>query len=492
MAFTTQIFTFVFMPITFILYYPLWFLQKRWAFLQKFRATDILLILFSLAFYSWTCFDDAFLLLAYIVLVYLFGTLIKHFRHKGLYIQLYNKQGGGGSLSVALIFTLACCALVAITLVHFKCMPIIAPVLEFLFKTPVTASSIIAPLGISFIAFSAISYLADVYNGKADAGNFIDFLLYISLFSKVVSGPIVLWRDYKNQTADISFNRFIDGMTRVMIGFSKKLILADVFGACIASINNTNADAFTVFGSALLYMLQIYYDFSGYSDIAIGLSKMFGFDFEENFNFPYISTSITEFWRRWHISLGRWFREYVYFPLGGSRRGQRATILNIAIVFLLTGIWHGAGWTYILWGAINGICNIIEKLIGTKKLYIKTPKIIKWFFTMFVTFFCWELFRAPDISYALNSIAIMFGIKQPGAFNYTWQYYFDTRIIVLTIIGIIGATVFGIPWVQKIYKKFEETAIGYIITRIFIFAMFVISVLFMVNSTYSPFIYFQY
>ena len=267
--------------------------------------------------------------------------------------------------------------------------------------------------------------------------------------------------------------------------------MADVFGACIASTGDY-VDVVTVWGKAFLYMLQIYFDFSGYSDIALGLSKMFGFEFAENFNFPYLSTSITEFWRRWHISLGRWFREYVYFPLGGSRQGQRKTIINIAVVFLLTGIWHGAGWTYILWGCINGICNIIEKILGKTKLYINTPKVVKWLFTMFITLLCWELFCSSNIKDALTSFSIMFGLKAPTVWAHTWEYYFDLRIIFLSVIGALGATVFGINSVQKAYKKFEKTTIGYIVTRTFIFISFVIAILFMVNSTYSPFIYFQY
>ncbi|MGN0789741.1 MAG: MBOAT family O-acyltransferase, partial [Christensenellales bacterium] len=276
---------------------------------------------------------------------------------------------------------------VVYTLAHFKYSAMLTDLWNYLFKDSKEPKSFVAPLGISFITFSAISYLADIYKGKAESGNLIDCLLYMTFFPKVVSGPIVLWRDFKEQirSKDINFNNFVEGLNRLMIGFAKKLILADTFGACIASATGA-IDIPTAFGVSILFMLQIYYDFSGYSDIAIGLSKMLGIGVKENFNFPYLSTSISDFWRRWHVSLGTWFREYVYIPLGGNRKGTKRTIINIAIVFLLTGIWHGAGWTYILWGAINGFCNIIEKLIADKKFYVKTPTVIKWVLTMAITF----------------------------------------------------------------------------------------------------------
>ena len=348
-------------------------------------------------------------------------------------------------------------------------------------------------MGISFITFSAISYLADIYMGKDKAGNLIDCVLYLVFFPKVVSGPIILWRDFSKQipTRQISLNSITNGVNRIMIGFAKKLIFADTFGACIASAASA-IDVPTAWGIALLYMIQIYYDFSGYSDIAIGLASMLGYTFYDNFNFPYLSLSITEFWRRWHISLGTWFREYIYFPLGGSRRGKKRAIANVAIVFILTGIWHGAGWTYMLWGAINGICNIVEKLVSDKTWYQKTPKIVKWFGTMGVTFFCWELFRFNDMSACTQWFKIMFGLTRFTDISHTWQYYFDLRMIVLVMVAIIGATVFGLPKIQAIYHRSIQKPCVFLIHQIVIIALFVIAILFMVNSTYSPFIYFQY
>ena len=204
---------------------------------------------------------------------------------------------------------------------------------------------------------------------------------------------------------------------------------------------NDQMDGVTAFLVGLLYMLQIYYDFSGYSDVAIGLSKMMGFSIKENFDFPYLSCSITEFWRRWHISLGTWFREYIYFPLGGSRISIKRTFFNIGVVFILTGIWHGAGWTYMLWGILNGVCNIAEKALADNKVYRRVPKIAKWFMTMIITYFAWQLFRAPSGSACLRWFMAFLGTHTAEAIPYTWQYYVDARLVVFVIVGIFGATV---------------------------------------------------
>ena len=491
MVFTTQLFTFAFLPIFLVAYYAIYFLQQKLGFLQKIRAIDWLMIAFSLGFYSWACFDDVFVFLGYIALVYVMGLVIQHTRDRRTGLALTDGEGVTSSLPIALIVTLLFCAVITAILVHFKYLGLVADFWNFLLKDAITPKTIIAPLGISFITFSAVSYLVDIYKGRADAGSPVDCLLYLSFFAKVVSGPIVLWRDFKAQRGSVRLAGVADGVSRVMIGFAKKAILADTFGLCISKAV-TAIDQPTAIGMGLLYMLQIYYDFSGYSDIALGISKMLGFEFNENFNFPYVSTSITEFWRRWHISLGRWFREYIYFPLGGSRCSKARTIVNIAVVFVLTGIWHGAGWTYMLWGAINGLCNIAEKLMADKPIYTRTPAIVKWLLTMVVTFFCWELFRAPTIGDAWHSISTMFGIVRHEDIAYTWQHYFDAQIIVFAVVGILGSTVFGLPRVQAAYGKLVETKGGYILTQAITAALFVVAVLFMVNSTYSPFLYFQY
>lgn len=239
-------------------------------------------------------------------------------------------------------------------------------------------------------------------------------------------------------------------------------------------------------------MLQIYYDFSGYSDIAIGMAKLLGFEFKENFNFPYRSTSISEFWRRWHISLGTWFREYIYIPLGGSRAGKAKTLRNLAIIFALTGFWHGAGWNYILWGVINATFAVTERLVQKKQFYIKTPVFVKYTVTMIVVMMFWQLFRFQNLSDIMAIFTALSGRIPAETIPYTWKYFFDTRIIVLTVTGIAGCTLVGSPKLLALYRILSRTKIGYLIQELILLLMFVIAILFMVNSTYSPFIYFQY
>ena len=478
MGFTSQIFLFVFFPILVAAYYSVYFLSKRSAFLQKLRAVELLLIAVSLVFYAWAYVGGLGFLCLYIAAVYAMGRIT----------QYMMKRGGARYVKL----TAACFWAITVGLLcYFKGWERVWQAWLDLTNSGDTARPILAPLGISFITFSAISYLVDIYKGRAEAGSLIDCALYLSFFAKVVSGPIVLWRDFKGQTPQVSLDNVTDGITRVMIGFAKKTILADTFGYCIAEMA-VQVDVPTAWGAAILYMLQIYYDFSGYSDIAIGLSQMLGLHIKENFNFPYLSTSITEFWRRWHISLGTWFREYVYIPLGGSRKGTVRTLVNIGIVFVLTGIWHGTGLTYLAWGIVNGICNMAEKLLDGNKLYERTPKGIKWLGTMGVTLFCWQLFRASSGRAALYALASMVGLTGSEGLVYTWSYYFDAQIVTFAIIGFLGATVFGLPKVQQAYEKLQQTKVGYGIRQAVAVVLFVLAVLFMVNSTYSPFLYFQY
>lgn len=498
MAFTTQTFLFVFFPIFCILYIVINLLGnvlKLKPFFKRFRFLDLLLIGFSLIFYSWTCFDDVFRLCIYIIILHVLALYIQKSRNTSYHICL-KTEGAKQSKNIYVAYIILFVSVIYLVgvLIHFKYGALISNINNFLFKTTVESKSILAPLGISFITFSAISYLSDVYLGKAAAGNLIDCFLYITFFPKVVSGPIVLWRDFSKQINDrkITLSFSYEAVNRIMIGFAKKLILADTFGACIAGIPENCLDIQSSWGVAVLYMLQIYYDFSGYSDIAIGISKLIGFEFYENFNFPYLSKSVSEFWRRWHISLGTWFKEYIYIPLGGSRKSRKRTVINLATIFVLTGVWHGAGWTYMLWGAINGFFVVVEHLIRDKKLYKNMPSIIKWIFTTVVTFFSWEFFRFTDFQKLLDWFKVMFGITRYNDISYTWQYYFDKRIIVFCIIGILGATIFGLPKVQKIYKDLRARKVGYIINQLVIFILFIISILFLINSVYSPFIYFQY
>lgn len=322
----------------------------------------------------------------------------------------------------------------------------------------------------------------------------MDCFLFLSFFPKIISGPIVLWKDFAPQikTRRLTLDRTVEGVNRIMIGFAKKVILADSFGKCLASIELQGIDQITAAGTVLLYMLQIYFDFAGYSDIALGAAKLFGFDFKENFNFPYRSKSISEFWRRWHISLGTWFREYIYIPLGGSRKGRTRTLVNLGIVFAVTGIWHGAGWNYILWGGINGVCAITERILKDNRRYQRIPAWIKWLVTMAIVMCFWQLFKYQSLGEVGTVFGIITGQIQFESISYNWRYYFDAQLITFVIIGILGSTVLGSPRLKALHARFASSGAGYVVQEIFLLALFVISILFMVNSTYMPFIYFQY
>ena len=226
--------------------------------------------------------------------------------------------------------------------------------------------------------------------------------------------------------------------------------------------------------------------------MAIGLSCLFGIRIKENFDFPYISKSITEFWRRWHISLGTWFREYLYIPLGGNRKGKIKTLRNLFFVFLFTGIWHGDGWNYIVWGIVNGVCVMSERCITDKKWYVKIPKIVKWFITMFIIYISWEIFRLPSLSALREYLAIMFGKVSYQYIDLSWQYFFEFKIVILMLIGIIGATILGNYKIRKLRGLFEKQPLLFGIREIFLIFVGIITVMCMVNSTYSPFLYFQY
>lgn len=351
---------------------------------------------------------------------------------------------------------------------------------------------IILPIGISFFTFQGMSYIIDIYRKDAKVNkNILSVALYISFFPQLIAGPIVKYKDIDNQIRKRkeTMEYFSYGIERFVIGLSKKVIIADTVAEIadtIFSLSNVGIDQPTAWLGAICYTFQIYFDFSGYSDMAIGLGYMFGFKFMENFNYPYISKSITEFWRRWHISLSTWFKEYLYIPLGGNRKGN--TYLNLFIVFFTTGLWHGASWNFIAWGMWNGIFIIIEKIINKKILYIKTPSFIKTTITMSIVILGWVLFRANGLMDAVNYLSIMFGINKTTTVTYQFSYFVNKKLVFWMIISIIGST----PIIGNILKLYENKKIFQILKTIFIGILLIISIIFIVNSIYSPFIYFQF
>ena len=481
MSFTTPFFLFIFFPLSVALYYGAAALETWMPGLKKLRLSDLVLLGMSLVFFGWGILKNTMYLLVYILAVYALGRLL----------AARDKQGSRWILALGVTLLLG-------VLYLYKYHTFTATTINGLAGRTILPAGSLAPLlGISYLTFAAISYLVDIRRELAPAGNLLDAALYLAFFPKMLSGPIVLWRDFGPQLAcrSRSVERFVSGLNRIMIGFAKKLILADTFGGLCAKIQaaaETGIDVPTAWGCAFLFMLQLYYDFSGYSDMAIGLCRLFGFDVKENFDFPYVSTSITEFWRRWHISLGTWFKEYVYIPLGGSRRGKTRTLINLTVVFLLTGLWHEAGWGYICWGALQAVCRVTEKCLDGTKFYRRVPTAVKYVLTMFLTMMGMEAFRLPTMGGVIRFAGIMFGAGGADWIRFSFPYYFDAKICTLTAIAVIGATALAIPQIRDLPRRLAGNRVWFVVQELFLLALMALAVVFMVNSAYSPFIYFRY
>ena len=363
-----------------------------------------------------------------------------------------------------------------------------------IFGLELPLKNIILPIGISFFTFQIMSYQFDLYLNKVKLQkNPLKLGLYIALFPQLIAGPIVRYSDIEQQIDNrtLSIDYFAEGLKRFIIGLGKKIIIANSFAVVadnIFAMQPSEMSIMLAWGGAIAYTLQIYFDFSGYSDMAIGLGYMLGFKFLENFNYPYIAKTIQDFWRRWHISLSSWFRDYVYIPLGGNRKGN--VYVNLFIVFFVTGLWHGASWNFVLWGLWHGIFLVIERIIKNSKLNtIKLPYIITWAYTMVVVIIGWVMFRAVDMTYAYNYIKVMFGIGnnmfiEPLALKYMKEY------LVIFIIAIILCT----PSIKIITNKLEiyNKNFSYILQYVIFIFIFWISIIYTVTSTYNPFIYFNF
>ncbi len=343
------------------------------------------------------------------------------------------------------------------------------------------------PIGISFYTFQSLSYLVDVYRKETKATkNPVDLGLYIALFPQLIAGPIVRYHDINEQIRQrkITFELFYSGTKKFIAGLGKKVIIANTVGYYADTFFNFPSDELSsgllVWG-AILYSFQIYFDFSGYSDMAIGLGRMFGFNILENFNFPYISTSIKEFWRRWHISLSNWFRDYLYIPLGGNRKGVKMTYINLGIVFLVTGLWHGASWNFVIWGIWHGMFLIIER-IGLDKILARIPKIFSHIYMLSVVLIGWILFRVEDMHHFIDYFSRLLSFNSNT--TYTVADFTNREIITATALGVI----FSMPWI-KVRNFIEKYSIVEIIVY---FIIFTLSVLSLSASTYNPFIYFQF
>ena len=476
MSFTIAEFLFLGFSVFFAIYYLL--LRGK----KTKKLTEPFLLVTSLAVYSVGAGWKTGLLLALTCLLTKWaGDLLFHSHSR---------------LRLAVFITLALCPLFL-----FKYLNFLLGTLNTVLHTAFSAGDWAAPLGISFITFSVLSYLIDVYRGE-EPGSILSTGLYVLFFPKILSGPIVRWKEFRQKWAlrCVSVDLTEQGVRRLMMGFIKRAVLADSFGVTATMIGSSvpnGVDAPSIVLMGFCMMFQIYFDFSGYSDIALGLSNMLGVSWKENFHFPYLSTSVSDFWRRWHISLGSWFREYVYIPLGGNRRGN--VYVNLFIVFALTGIWHGARWNMVLWGCLNGLAVMAERKIARqKRSTMKNTRcgtVIRWLFTMVFVYFSWMLFMAPNLGQALQyGRILLFSPYASTALNFTWQYFLTPRLLVLLSIAGVGSVLPAIvpSGIKEKLLQFRKTIPGYWIESALLFVLLVLAALFMINASYSPFLYFQY
>jgi len=482
MLFSSLIFLYLFLPITLLGYY-----------LTPKKLKNYWLLLTSLIFFAWGGVSYTVILVASILLNYFFGLRIE----KNLDTRkAYRWLAAGVTTNV-------------LTLAVFKYTNFLVRNFNSLFDTlsipQVPETNIVLPIGISFYTFHALSYLVDIYRRKTSAQkNVFNLALYISMFSQLVAGPIVrysdVWQQLTQRTHTLA--KFTSGIERFLIGLGKKVLLANVFARVADTIFTTDAgtlNAMNAWLGIICYTLQIYCDFAGYSDMAIGLGRMFGFDFMENFNFPYIARSVKEFWRRWHISLSSFFRDYVYIPLGGNKKSTVRTYVNLLIVFFLTGFWHGASWSFVVWGLFHGLFMVIERL-GFEKTLERVGKPIANIYTLLVVMFAWVLFRADTLSYALDFWKALFRFHSDEKQLSDFMLQMNNELYAAFIIALLGS--FGAfshihLWLQKILasEKRISVIISYkyhLLSIIFYAAVLVLSSMYLIAGSYNPFIYYRF
>ncbi len=469
MLFSSTTFIFIFLTLLLILYFPI----------KNIKYRNIILLIFSLIFYSWGEPKYIFLMLITVLIAYIFGLLIDKYRFEKRKSKLF--------LIISVV-------LILLNLFIFKYLDFSIGIFNSIFKTNIGLSKLVLPIGISFYTFQILSYVIDLYWGKVGVQkNYFRLLLYVSFFPQLIAGPIVRYETVEKEISDrkTTLDGFINGFKRFIWGLAKKVIIANnVAIFCDYIYNNYSSYGSNILWvAAICYTLQIYFDFSGYSDMAIGLGKMFGFNFLENFNYPYIASSITDFWRRWHISLSSFFRDYVYIPLGGNRVSKIKFIRNIFIVWLLTGIWHGASYNFILWGLYYAILLLIEKMF-TGKYIEKLPKVLKMLYSLFFITLGWVIFRVEN----LNDLVLV--IKKMFSFNNTSfvTLFNNNSMLISTIPYIILGIFLSLP-IDKWFKEKVDKSNSVILTLIedlILGVLFGISIMFLVSNSYNPFIYFRF
>ena len=450
-------------------------------FLVPDRIKNGVLLLFSLGFYAWSGPGYLLLMLASVAINYVFGLFVN---------SATGEKKRKFLLSISIVMNLS-------LLMYFKYFNFIIDNLNSALKLSITFPEVLLPIGISFYTFQGMSYVIDVYRRQVEAQkNPFGIALYISLFPQLIAGPIVRYKDVAKEieSRHILVSEIEEGMFRFAIGLGKKVLIANVLGEYADyafSLMPGQLSLVTAWLGALCFTLQIYYDFSGYSDMAIGIGKIFGFHFVENFNYPYVAGSITEFWRRWHISLSSWFRDYVYIPLGGNRKGIVRQIFNIAVVWMLTGFWHGAAWNFVLWGMYYALLLIIEKFLLAKVLD-RIPVAFSHIFTLLLVVFGWVIFQSTGIEQISLMFSTMFDISTNSYLFKSQIYRFLKEYGIIFTFAAIGTTPVVKLMAEKLYSEMRSSVARVTIRTALFIGLLFFSVMRIVVSSYNPFIYFRF
>lgn len=461
MVFSSITFLFYFLPIVLGIYY-----------LVPNKFKNLVLLVSSFAFYFYGEPTYVLLMMFSIISSYVFGLLIDKYKN-------YSK----------LLLTLFICISIGL-LVYFKYINFIIENINWWLSNKIDFIYVALPIGISFYTFQMISYIVDVYRGHAKVQkNILKLAMYISLFPQLIAGPIVRYTTIEKQleNREHTFQKFALGVRRFIIGLGKKVLIANVLGELASAFLASSAPSvlfYWLYGISIT--IQIYFDFSGYSDMAIGLGKMFGFEFLENFNYPYVATSITDFWRRWHISLSSWFRDYIYIPLGGNRVSKLKWISNILIVWLLTGLWHGAAWNFVFWGLFFGILLIIEKVFLEKYLK-KLPKFLTHIYVLLIVIISFIIFNGESISQIMQNIGGLVGAPNIPLISQESIYYFKSYFIVI-IVGIIGAT----PILKNIVNSNKFSKFVNLVEPVFLLVILIVCTSYIIDGSFNPFLYFRF
>lgn len=470
MVFSSLVFLFIFFPLTLFFYFVV----------KNDKLKNIVLVIASLIFYSWGEPVWVCLLIFSSVLDYTVSLGIEKYRGQKI-TKLF--------IALSVVINLG-------LLMAFKYSGFFISTINSIFNIALRVPAFSLPIGISFYTFQTMSYSLDVYKGEVKAQkSFINFLMFVSLFPQLIAGPIVRYSDIDTQIAHrtITVEKFANGMTRFMAGLGKKVLIANYAGSLASSLleNVESAAVLSVWVGVLLYAFQIYFDFSGYSDMAIGLGHMFGFDYPENFIYPYISTSITDFWRRWHITLSTFFRDYVYIPLGGNRVKLPRQIFNLFVVWALTGLWHGASWNFVIWGLYYFVFLCLEKFV-LKNVLDKTPKVIRWIYSMFVVLIGWMIFYFEDFSAMKTAFSVAFGASGNALSDPVMNAMIVNNIpfIIIAAVACVPVAKLVKSGIDKLQKR--SPVARPIFNTVFNVVMLVLCVASLAGSTYNPFLYFRF